>query len=188
VRFTADPVRLAAELRSDQLDEREAAWRELWNHHYHRIYRLAARFGVEPAEVEDVVQRAFVVAYRRIREVDDVRDPLAWLRGITVRVVAQHRRWRAVRRAKRWLLRDTQEAAREPVITPERSVIAAEDIAAVRRVLGKLSPKLRDALVMCDIEELRPGEAAEILGVSVNTVRSRRRLARERFTQLWEES
>ena len=184
----ADRARQVAGLRSDHLDEREAAWKHLWNHHYHRIYRLAARFGVEPAEIEDVVQRAFVIAYRRIREVDDVRDPLAWLRGITVRVVAQHRRWRGVRRAKRWLLQDSQAVAREPVITPEHSAIAAEDIAAVRRVLGKLSPKLRDALVLCDIEELRPAEAAEILGVSVNTVRSRRRLAKERFLRLWGES
>ncbi len=182
---STDRRALAAELRSLDSGEREAAWRRLWTQHYHQIYRLAARFGVEPAEVEDVTQKAFVIAYRRIAEVDDVRDPLAWLRGITVRVAAQQRRWRGVREAKRWLLRESPAVRCDPVITPEHSVAAAQDAATVRGVLNQLSPKLRAVLVLCDIDELKPSEAAAVLGVSVNTVRSRRRLAKEKFRGLW---
>jgi RNA polymerase sigma-70 factor (ECF subfamily) len=174
------------ELTSGDPRQREKAWRALVDAHYPRIYRLVCRFGVEPAEVEDIVQRALVVAFRRIHEVDDVRDPAAWLRGIAVRVVAQHRRWRGVRAAKRWILRDLPAAGVAPVITPEQSTASAEEMEAVRAVLARLSPKLRDVLVLCDIEELAPQEAAEALDIPVNTVRSRRRLAKEKFLALWE--
>ncbi len=188
VPISADKRHLVAQLRSSETAHREAAWRSLYSQHYHQIYRLAARYGVEPSEVEDVAQRAFIIAFRRIHEVDDIRDPLAWLRGITVRVAAQQRRWRRVRQVKGWLVRESPVVRSEPVLTPLNSLAAAEDITEVRRVLDQLSPKLRTVLVLCDIEELKPGEAAEVLDLSVNTVRSRRRLAKEKFRQLWSQA
>lgn len=172
-------------LASARPEERDRAWRRLIDEHYQRIYRLVCRFGVEPSEVEDIVQRALVIAVRRIHEIDDIRDPGAWLRGITVRVIAQHRRWRAVRAAKDWLLGDTAVAPSAPVMTPEQNAASAQEVEAVRRVLGFLSPRLRDVLVLCDIEDLAPREAASLLGISVNTVRSRRRLAKEKFMEMW---
>lgn len=167
--------------------ERERAWRQLFETQHRRVYRLVVRYGVDPSEAEDLVQRTFVIAIRRLPHAGELRDPGAWLRGIAVRVVASHRRWRKVRQAKRWLLRETDRAARVPVATPERQTAAAEEAAAARAVLEQMSPKLRDVLVLCDIEELAPSEAAAILGVPVNTVRSRRRLAREKFVSLWSE-
>jgi RNA polymerase sigma-70 factor (ECF subfamily) len=177
--------RFVASLRSDVAAERDQAWRALFDAHYDRVYRLVCRFGVPPLDVEDVVQRAFEIACERIREVDDVRDAPAWLRGIVVRVVSHHRRWRRVRDAKRWLLRETRAVERPPVITPYRDAAAAEELARVRDVLGSMSGKLRDVFVLCCVEECTPREAAAALGIPVNTARSRRRLAREQFETLW---
>ena len=174
-----------ADLGSDHVADRERAWRTLYDLHYERVYRLVCRLGIEPGEVEDIVQRAFMVAFRRLGEVDDVRDPIAWLRGIVVRVVAQHRRWRRVREAKRWLLGELPAAGPPPVITPERNVAAAEELEKVRTVLGCMSTKLRDVLVLCDIEDCSHREAAELLAVPVNTVRSRRQRARAEFLSRW---
>lgn len=174
-----------ADLTTGAADVRERAWRALYDGHYARVYRLVCRYGVEPADVEDLVQRVFVIAFRRIGEVGDVRDPGAWLRGIGVRVVAQHRRWRKVREVKRWLVRDAGVVAAEPM-APDRSAVAQQELARVRAVLDRMSGKLRDVLVLCDIEDCSPSEAAEALGIPVNTVRSRRRLARAKFQELWE--
>ncbi len=191
-RGTTDRVRLessgrfVALLRSEETAERDDAWRALFDAHYDRVYRLVCRFGVQPMDVEDVVQRAFEIAYDRIREVDDVRDAPAWLRGIVVRVVAHHRRWRRVREAKRWLLRETRLVERAPVITPDRDVAAAQRLAQVRDVLDRMSPKLRDVFVLCCIDECTPREAANALGIPLNTARSRRRLAREQFDSIWQ--
>lgn len=182
---TASPDPAAIDLRSADDTERERAWRQLFDIHYDRIYRLVCRFGVDAGEIEDLAQRAFVTAYQRIQEVDDVREPGAWLRGIVVKVVAHHRRWQKVREVKRWLLNQAPAAMPGPIASPERSVQASEEIEAVREVLCRLSHKLRDVLVLCDIEELPLHEVAELLEVPVNTVRSRRRIAREKFLSLW---
>ncbi len=171
-------------LQSEDQDTRDAAWYRLCSEHYARLYRLVCRFGVEAGDVEDTVQRALVVAFERFSEVENVRDPGAWIRGITVRIALRHLRWRRVREAKQWLLRDSPIAA-TPVLSPEQTASAAEEIVLVRQVLGRLSPKLRNVLVLCDIEEMKPSEAASHLGLSVETVRSRRRLAKKEFTTLW---
>ena len=180
-----EPRDLVSDLRSDDRNDRDLAWRYLYDVHYDRVFRLVCRFGVEPGEIEDITQRAFITAFKRIREVDDVRDPYAWLCGIVVRVIAQHRRWRRVRTAKRWLLHEMPAASPQPVIAPDRGAAAAQQMAAVREVLDHMSDKLRTVLVLCDIEELRPQEAAELLDIPVNTVRSRRRIAKAKFHDLW---
>ena len=70
--------------------------------------------------------------------------------------------------------------------TPEHAALGDESLERLRTVLEQMSPKLRDTLVLVDLEELLPREAAEILGVPLNTVRSRRALARAEFRRLWQ--
>jgi RNA polymerase sigma-70 factor (ECF subfamily) len=173
-------------LRSTSVDDRDAAWRALYDEQFAQVYRLICRFGVPFADVEDVAQRVFVVAYRRAQEIEDVRNAGAWLRAITVRVVAEHRRWLRVRRVKQWLLRASAELERAPQPTPERDAAARQAQRTVAAVLEQMSPKLRDVLVLLELEQLELREAADALGIPVNTVRSRRRLARERFQRISE--
>src|SRR5262245_30943294 len=94
-------------LRSASTTERDDAWRALYDEHFPQVFQLVARFGVVPAEVEDVTQQVFLIAYRRLSEVEDVLNMRAWLRGIAARVVSDHHRWRRVRRVKQWLVEST---------------------------------------------------------------------------------
>lgn len=174
-------------LRSASTRERERAWRTLFEEQFDAVYRLAWRLGTPPAEVEDVVQRVFVVAHRRIQEVDDVQNVGAWLRGIAVRVVADDRKWRRVRRIKDWVLRTSSEIRAETAPTPEATAAARQAQARVVAVLDRMSAKLRDVLVLAELEGLGPQEIAETLGVPLNTARSRKRLAREQFETIWNE-
>jgi DNA-directed RNA polymerase specialized sigma24 family protein len=48
-----------------------------------------------------------------------------------------------------------------------------------------MSPKLREVLVLSELEELDLTEVAMILDIPKNTVRSRRKLARDQFARLW---
>lgn len=175
---------LSKALRSTSVGDRDAAWRALYDEHFAQVYRLVCRFGVPFADVEDVAQRVFVVAYRRVQEIDEVRNVGAWLRAIVVRVVAEHRRWLRVRRVKQWLLRASAEAERSPQRDPERDAAARQAQRTVAAVLAQMSPKLRDVLVLLELEQLELRDAAETLGIPVNTVRSRRRLAREQFQRI----
>jgi RNA polymerase sigma-70 factor (ECF subfamily) len=68
---------------------------------------------------------------------------------------------------------------------PESDAAGLELQRRIHGVMGDLSSKLREVLVLTEIDGLRPQEAAEVLGIPVNTVRSRRRLAAEEFKRLW---
>jgi len=150
------------------------------------VYRLVARFGVASADVEDVTQQVFLVAYRRIREVGEVHSVPGWLRGIAARVTSDYHRWWRVRRVKQWLVERTEDE-RPAAPTPAHATETAQLQQRVGEVMRRMSPKLREVLVLCDLEECSLGEASEALAVPSNTVRSRRRLAREAFQQLWEQ-
>jgi RNA polymerase sigma-70 factor (ECF subfamily) len=180
-----EPEISAAALRSPERARRERAWRSLYEAQFDALYRFVCRFGIPLAEVEDVTQAVFVRAHRRLVEAEEVRDLRAWLRGIAVRVVAEHLRWRRVRRVKEWLLRSTADAASVPPPTPEREVSAHQAQALCAEILAGMSVKLRSVLVLLEIEQCTLEETATILGLPINTVRSRKRLAREQFQRAW---
>ena len=173
-----------AAVRSSAVRE-HSAFHSLYQHHFDRVFGLMTRFGASRSEAEDLTQRVFLVAYDHSAELAGIHSPGAWLREIAVRVVHQHFRWWRVRRAAR-LLEQTWAGRAVDELDPEREVMAGEALTRVRAVLHRMSEKLRDVLVLVDLEGLSPREAAQTLGVPVNTVRSRRALGREQFRRLWE--
>lgn len=160
-------------------------WEELYGAHFAYVYRLMFALNVEPAESEDLTQRVFLIAHEKLRQEDELEHPRAWLRAIALRVVADHRRWRGVRQVKRWLVKASHDAATPAPKTPEQDSAAAQAQQQVRAALAEMSPKLRDVLVLLEIEECSLQETAELLGIPANTVRSRKRLAREQFAGIW---
>lgn len=165
--------------------ELERAFTRLYAEQFDRVYGLLGRYGVPTADLEDLAQQVFSVAFHHRRELARLEHPRAWLAAITVRVVREHYRWRRVRRLKAWLVERSWAARGADDWTPEREALQNEASERVRAVLARMSAKLRDALVLCELEELGTREAAEILAVPQNTLRSRQRLARAEFLRLW---
>jgi RNA polymerase sigma-70 factor, ECF subfamily len=164
---------------------RDQVLRDLYDDHFDAVYRLARRLGVDAAEAEDVSQRVFVRAHDLLLASDEILHPLAWLRAITVRVVAEHHRFWRLRRLKAWLLESTTLASTRDPRTPEQEAVTAERQRRVGAILAAMTPKLREVLVLSELEECTPSEVAAILDVPVNTVRSRRQLARKDFERRW---
>jgi len=164
---------------------RDALWRELYDAHFEAVFRLTRRLGVHPAEAEDVAQRIFLRAHDLLLGTDEILHPLAWLRAIAVRVVAEHHRFWRVRRVKAWLLESTVAASTRAPRTPAEEIDTAEQQQRVAEILAAMSPKLREVLVLAELEDCLPSEVASILGIPVNTVRSRRILARKDFHKRW---
>ena len=168
------------------LDARhERGLRELYEAHVDAIYRLVVYLGCPASEVEDMTQRVFVVACRHLDQGIEVAHPRAWLRGIAVRLHSEHRRFYRVRAAKHWLLKGQAAERIETAIDPESALRAQQARELVNEVLSKMSDKLRQVLVLRDIEGSSLQETADFLGISANTVRSRTRLAREQFQKIW---
>jgi RNA polymerase sigma-70 factor (ECF subfamily) len=173
--------------------ERDDAWRALYEAQFDKIYGFVYRSGVTPSDVEDVTQKVFVVAYKRFVEVQTspsappIENVPAWIRGIAIRVISHHHRYRRLRRLRDWLFYTAEEEVASPPPTPEANAEATEAQRRISEVLSRMSAKLRPVLVLLDLEGVSLEQAALALEIPLNTVRSRRRLAREEFKRLWDQ-
>jgi RNA polymerase sigma-70 factor (ECF subfamily) len=151
---------------------------KLYRLHFDFVWRCARAFGSTPEEVDDVVQDVFIVVQRRFADLKDEALARSWVYGITRRVVSSHRR----RRPKK----DSQDATEvEGLTSPDQSPLAAAEQSARLRLLSVLlegldEPK-REVFVLSEILEMNGREIAETLGIPMNTVYSRLRVAREEF-------
>lgn len=136
------------------------------------VCRSLQRLGVREADVHDVAQELFLAVHRSIAEWDRARAPRPWLFGFAVRFASNYRRlgWHRGREL------DDEMAVPSPRLNDK---IAAKR--TVMRALEELDFDKRVALVMHDVEEFTAKEIAEQLGISMNTVSSRVRLARDAF-------
>jgi RNA polymerase sigma-70 factor, ECF subfamily len=151
---------------------------KLYRLHFDFVWRCARALGSTPQEVDDVVQDVFMVVQRRFGDLRDEALARSWVYGITRRVVHAHRR----RRPKG----DSQAPIEVDALTsPDRSPLAAAEQSARVRLLSVLldgldGPK-REVFVLSEILEMNGREIAETLGIPMNTVYSRLRVAREEF-------
>lgn len=132
-------------------------------------------------EVEDVVQNVFLEVYRSLDRFRGESSLSTWLYRITVNVALQEVRRRSRRR---WLRLFTAEESPDPA-SPEdlrQQIESRSSLMRLGRALDKVSPKKRAVFVLVEIEGLTPQEAADILGVPHNTVRSRLIAARAEVT------
>jgi RNA polymerase sigma factor (sigma-70 family) len=160
----------------------------LYQEYFDEVMGFVLRFGISAIDAEDLVQRVFIVVLRRSEETQSIEQPSAWLRAVALRVVHEHFRWWRVRRAGSWLVEQTWAGRKQDDMSPEREAMASESLQRTRSILHRMSGKLRDAFVLLDIEGLSSREAAQMLGISHNTMRSRHILARDEFKRLWKGS
>ncbi len=151
-----------------------AAFRWLLERYRTRVVRLAAHVLRRDDEAEDVAQEAFLRAFRQISKFRGERGFAPWLFRIVVRLCLDRLR------LSRW----TAEA---PALAAE-ALAPAEDIDTrllIETLLDQLSPPMRAALTLRELEGLEYEEIADTLQIPVGTVRSRLNAARVQFRRLW---
>ena len=150
------------------------------------LYRLAYRLLNDPADADDVVQEVFLKAFRSIGQFQGNCPLKAWLYRITVNTVAnQNRSWRRHREPERPL--DAPETEGSPldfladdhVQNPFQSLLSRETQELVQSALLRLSESSRAILVLREMEGLSYEEVADILQISLGTVKSRLARARQ---------
>jgi RNA polymerase sigma-70 factor (ECF subfamily) len=152
------------------------ALEEVFRAYHAFVYRCVRRLGVPDAQAQDVTQEVFLVVQRRLVDYEERGTIRSWLYRIAQRVVSTHLRGEA--RTQRRLER---VVAPQPARLPDESMARREAADAVREFLAGLDEDQRMVFVLADIEGLRAAEIADAVGVGVNTVYSRLRLAREKF-------
>jgi len=148
----------------------------LYDEHFAFVWRSLRRLGVPDAQLDDAAQDVFLVVYRRLPEFEGRSTLKTWLFGIVLRVVSQHRRTAARRPTE-----PLGEEPPDPRDAPEALTSAAQAADILREILASLDENRRHVFVLAELEQLTAPEISAALGVPLNTVYSRLRLARRDF-------
>lgn len=155
----------------------------LFRAHASFVAGFVTRLGVQPGEVDDVVQEVFLTAHRRGGFEPGPAKPTTWLAEIALRVVSTQRRTQKRRRTEgdeRAL-----EAAVSPTQSPHETAEQRASLERVDRALAALDVDRRAVFVLFEIEG-EPCEAiAAGLGIPVGTVHSRLHTARREFSEAY---
>ena len=149
----------------------DQAWRVLFERHRDQVFGLALRMVGDHGAAEDVVQEAFIKAWRKVGSLRDGRAFGTWV----------------LRIASRLCLRRRDDPASPPAKPPE---LSAEDQALERESGRQLEAALRTVpahyrvlLLLRDVQGLSYAEIASVLGCSRNAVKVRLSRARAMFRQ-----
>ena len=133
---------------------------------YRSNYRqvLSCLFGLtNPALAEDLTQEAFLAASRRWDEVGALDNPGAWVRRVAInRAASAYRRRRAEARAVMRLSGRRNEGV----------VVLSDSAEEVWRAVRSLPRRQREAIVLCLVVGYSRSEAAEMMNVGVETVKT----------------
>jgi RNA polymerase sigma-70 factor, ECF subfamily len=146
------------------------------------IFRVLRRFGVPDVALDDAVQDVFLVACRRYEQFEGRSSTRTWLYGIARKVARDYRRTRT-RGLSETADVETLRASRDPASITE-SIEAARLLDCA---LEGMSEALREVYVLLELEELTAPEIAVLMGLPLNTVYSRVRLARQHVQRFMRE-
>jgi RNA polymerase sigma-70 factor (ECF subfamily) len=171
-----DDLRLIESLRAGT----DTAYEELLTRFQQPVYTLALRLLNDPSEAADVVQEVFLKVFRNIGSFRGQSTLKTWIYRITVNEAHNARRWFFRHRRREVELDNEPEESRNwKEIIPDRGrspyevALDGEQHLMIEAALKQINPIFRDAVVLRDITDLSYEEIAEILGVSLGTVKSR---------------
>jgi RNA polymerase sigma-70 factor, ECF subfamily len=157
----------------------DAAFEWLVTYYHASVFNLVYGIVANSADAADVTQEVFLRAFRGIRGFQRGSSLKTWLYRISVRQALNHRRW-FWRHQRQQVSIDAEEAGQRPAFelkdgeaTPYEQFAADETQTAVRRALKQVPALFRSAVILRDLEGLSYEEVAEVLEVSVGTVKSR---------------
>ncbi|HLK67329.1 MAG TPA: sigma-70 family RNA polymerase sigma factor [Bryobacteraceae bacterium] len=172
----AEDSRLIESLREGS----ERAYEELLTRFQQPVYTLALRLLNDSSEASDVVQEVFLKVFRNIGSFRGQSTLKTWIYRITVNEAHNTRRWFfRHRRREVELDTDPEEVRSWKDVIPDRNrspfdvAFDGEQHLMIEAALARINPIFREAVVLRDITDQSYDEIAEILGVSLGTVKSR---------------
>lgn len=146
-----------------------AAFDELLKSIQTALFRYILGLVGENSAAEDVTQEVFLLVYRKIRWLENPRLFRAWTYSI-----ASRETFKRLKRERRWAeqIRDEEILERIPVETAEE-IYEPELIEKLPRLIAEISPASRAVLILHYLDEMSLSEVAEILDISLGTVKSR---------------
>jgi RNA polymerase sigma-70 factor (ECF subfamily) len=154
------------------------AFDELVSRHQDRVYSAVARFCGHPEDAADIVQRAFINAFRKIQEFKGDSAFSTWIYRIAFNQAISFRREN--RRPTVSIYSKDDEKVLEPAVeeNPTEKIEGEETKKKVQQALDRLDEPDRQIILLKDLQGHSYDEIAEIMQIPKGTVRSRLHRAR----------
>jgi RNA polymerase sigma-70 factor (ECF subfamily) len=153
----------------------EGAWEELVQTHTRRVYAICFRFTNRENQAQDLTQDVFLRVFKTLGSFRAGEGSFTvWLTRLTRNLLIDHYRRSKLERATDSI--EDQLPILEQTALHGRTdglVASREASECLQAALQKLSPELREAVILRDLEELEYREIAKILNVPEGTVKSR---------------
>ncbi len=171
-----------------------SAWAEIVQRYHRRIYNICYRFAGSADDAEDLTQEVFIKMYRTLNSYDVGRGALmTWVTTITRNLLVDH-----FRKSKHDRMTDSLDAPpsehedalplsdriQDKGLPPDARVQSREARETVHQALQKLSPELREAVILRDLQDMDYREIATVLRVPEGTVKSRINRGRAELARL----
>ncbi len=165
----------------------ETAWDELVRTHTRRVYNLCYRFTNSDAAAQDLTQEVFLRIFKSIRSFRAEEGAFGtWLARLTRNLLIDNYRRSRLDRVTDSI--ESQLPAFEEELAsgtrPDGMVVGREAREQLQWGLQKLSPELRETLILRDLEEMEYREIAQILKIPEGTVKSRLNRARSELARV----
>jgi RNA polymerase sigma-70 factor (ECF subfamily) len=171
------------------------AWTELVRAHHRKVYALCYRFTNSPTDAEDLTQDVFIKIYANLKSFDTDRGSLqVWITTLTRNLLVDHFRRTRNLRATGSLDEGWDETGElRPIDRLEAKGPTQHDQATrrelekmVQSALSQVSPELREAVILRDLQDMDYKEIAQVLGIPEGTVKSRISRGRAELARLLE--
>jgi RNA polymerase sigma-70 factor, ECF subfamily len=171
-----------------------AAWEEIVQKYHRRIYNICYRFAGSGDDAEDLTQEVFIKMYRTLNSYDVDRGAfMTWVTTITRNLLVDH--FRKTKQERMTDSLDTVSSDHEDAMPlseqiPDRGpsqdsrVQSRETGETVHQALQRLSPELREAVILRDLQDMDYREIATVLRVPEGTVKSRINRGRAELARL----
>lgn len=172
-----------------------AAWEEIVQRFHRRIYNICYRFAGSADDAQDLTQEVFIKVYRTVGSFDGEKASFnTWVTTVTRNLLVDH-----FRKTRNDRATDSIDAARGvdedgPTLadqlasdgreSPQVHVESRERREMVHRALQQISPDLREAVILRDLQDMDYREIAQVLKVPEGTVKSRINRGRAELARL----
>ena len=164
-----------AELVQRCIEGDQHAWADVVREFSRRVYNMAYRFTMSHAAAEDLTQEVFIRVYRSLDQYDPALGDLSnWLMRLARNLIIDD-----YRKRQRTPTDSSDDLANHEYRlsaasdSPQRSLERKERRLQVLAAIKKLSPDLRECVILRDIEELTYQEIVDLLKIPEGTVKSR---------------
>jgi RNA polymerase sigma-70 factor (ECF subfamily) len=159
------------------LDGDDAAWEELVRQYSRQVYGLCYRFTGSGPAAQDLTQEVYLRVFRTLKTFRAAEGSFGtWLTRVTRNLLIDHYRRTKQERATDSIeeqLPMMEDSGPSASMRQDRMVAGREASEILQATLQKLSPDLREAVILRDLQEMEYREIAEALAIPEGTVKSR---------------